>query len=226
MWYHAAGRHPIAPPDTSIGPESGPTVASRTAMIVGDLVHQAAVELRRRAAHEQPPIRVEKTYVQPEDIKWDETNYRGDAYPVYAWACNIADVEVSIDTGQVLVTDLTTAVDLGKAIHPVMAEGQIEGGTLQAVGYATIEEIKMNDGRYLNDRLSTCLIPTALDAPRIKTVLVENPYSRGPFGAKGIGELPMDSPAPAIIAAIHAATGVWLNEIPATSEQMLKALTQ
>ena len=82
----------------------------------------------------------------------------------------------------------------------------------------------MEEGRYFNDRLATCLIPTSLDAPRIKTVLVENPYSRGPFGAKGIGELPMDGAAPAIIAAIHDATGVWRDEIPATPEKVLEAL--
>ncbi len=214
----------MAPQDTSLVPDSGPTVASRTAMIVGGLIHDAATELRARLERAAPPLRVEKVYVQPESIHWDEDRYRGDAYPVYGYACDVADVEVDLDTGEVRVTDLVTAVDLGRAIHPVMAEGQIEGGTLQAVGYATIEEIKMKDGRYLNDRLATYLIPTSLDAPRIKTVLVENPYSRGPFGAKGIGELPMDCPAPAIIAAIHDATGVWLDEIPATPEKVLEAL--
>src|SRR3979490_3544676 len=114
-------------------------------------------------------------------------------------------------TGEGGVTDLVTAVGCGKALHPIMAEGQIEGGCLQAVGWATIEEIKMKDGGYQNDRLATYLIPTALDAPRIRTVLVENPYSGGPFGAKGIGELPMDGPAPAIIAAIHDAAGAWVD---------------
>jgi CO/xanthine dehydrogenase Mo-binding subunit len=214
----------VAPQDTSRVPDSGPTVASRTAMIVGGLIQEAATELRERLAREQPPVRVDKTYVQPRTIRWDEQTYRGDAYPVYAWACTVADVAVDVDTGEVGVTDLTTAVDCGRAIHPVMAEGQIEGGTLQAVGWATIEEIKMKEGRYLNDRLATYLIPTALDAPRIKAILVENPYSRGPFGAKGIGELPMDGPAPAVIAAIHDATGVWLDEVPATPERVLEAL--
>lgn len=216
----------VAPQDTSIVPDSGPTVASRTAMIVGGLIHDAAIELRARLGRggDRPPIRVEKVYVQPEHIRWDEQTYRGDAYPVYAYACTVADVEVDTDTGAVRVTDVVVAVDLGRAIHPVMAEGQIEGGTLQAVGYATIEEVKLVDGRYLNDRLATYLIPTTLDAPRIRTVLVENPYSRGPFGAKGIGELPMDGPAPAIIAALHEATGVWLDEIPATPEKVLAAL--
>jgi CO/xanthine dehydrogenase Mo-binding subunit len=213
----------MAPQDTSLVPDSGPTVASRTAMIVGRLVQEAALELSQRLQHEPAPLRVQKSYIQPDSLQWDETTYRGDAYPIYAWACTIADVDVDMTTGEVRVTDLVTAVDCGKALHPVMAEGQIEGGSLQAVGWATLEEIKMQDGGYQNDRLATYLIPTALDAPRIRTILVENPYSRGPFGAKGIGELPMDGPAPAIIAAIHDATGVWLDEIPATPEKVLAA---
>src|SRR5216684_2397868 len=213
----------LAPQDTSLVPDSGPTVASRTAMIVGRLIQEAATELRDRANREPLPLRVEKTYVQPDSIHWDEATYRGDAYPVYAWSCTIADADVDMTTGEVRVTDLVTAVDCGKALHPVMAEGQIEGGSLQAVGWATIEEIKMKYGGYQNDRLATYLIPTALDAPRIRTILVENPYSRGPLGAKGIGELPMDGPAPAIISAIHDATGVWLDEVPATPEKVLAA---
>src|SRR2546430_4166174 len=213
----------LAPQDTSLVPDSGPTGASRTAMIVGRLVQEAASEIRERLKKEKPPLRVAKSYSQPDSLHWDETTYRGDAYPIYAWACTIADVDVDMATGEVRVTDLVTAVDCGKALHPVMAEGQVEGGSLQAVGWATIEEIKMKDGGYQNDRLATYLIPTALDAPRIRTILVENPYSRGPFGAKGIGELPMDGPAPAIIAAIHDATGVWLDEIPATPEKVLAA---
>jgi CO/xanthine dehydrogenase Mo-binding subunit len=214
----------VVAPDTSIVPNSGPTVASRTAMIVGNLVTQAATELRDRLGHEPLPITVEKQYVQPDDIEWDEERYRGDAYPAYSWACVVTDVEVDVDTGEVRVTDVTAAVDLGKALHPVLAEGQVEGGVLQAVGYATIEEMKTEEGRYLNDRLATYIIPTSLDAPRIKTVLVENPCSRGPFGAKGVGEIPMDCPAPAIVAAIHDAVGVWLDEVPATQEKVLEAL--
>jgi CO/xanthine dehydrogenase Mo-binding subunit len=215
----------LAPQDTSLVPDSGPTVASRTAMIVGRLVQEAAIEIKDRLQREKPPLYVQKSYVQPDSLRWDETTYRGDAYPIFAWACTIVDVDVDMITGEVHVTDLVTAVDCGKALHPVMAEGQIEGGSLQAVGWATIEEIKMKDGGYQNDRLATYLIPTALDAPRMRTILIENPYSRGPSGAKGIGELPMDGPAPAIIAAIHDATGVWLDEIPATPEKVLAALS-
>ncbi|HKQ17186.1 MAG TPA: hypothetical protein VJS87_01480, partial [Solirubrobacterales bacterium] len=89
----------------------------------------------------------------------------------------------------------------------------------------TIEEMKLRDGRYLNDRLATYLIPTALDAPKIRSILVEAPYSGAPHGAKGVGELPMDVGAPAVVDAIHDATGVWINELPATPERILAALT-
>ena len=106
----------------------------------------------------------------------------------------------------------------------MLAEGQVEGGTLQAVGYATIEEMQLIDGRYRNDRLATYLIPTALDAPRIETILVESPYSGVPHGAKGVGELPMDVGAPAVVAAIHDATGVWIHDLPATPERILAAM--
>ena len=101
----------------------------------------------------------------------------------------------------------------------------MEGGSLQAVGYATIEEIKLRDGRYLNDRLATYIIPTALDAPRITTILVEAPFAGAPPGAKGVGELPMDVGAPAVIAAIADATGAWVGELPASPERILAAIT-
>jgi CO/xanthine dehydrogenase Mo-binding subunit len=116
------------------------------------------------------------------------------------------------------------ADDIGRVIHPILAEGQVEGGTLQAVGYATIEEIKVQDGRYLNDRLATYTIPTALDAPRIHTILVEAPFSGAPHGAKGVGELPMDVGAPAVVAAIHDAIGAWIHDLPASPERILGAL--
>ena len=122
------------------------------------------------------------------------------------------------------VRDVVAADDVGRVIHPVLAEGQVEGGTLQAVGYATIEEIKLRDGRYLNDRLATYIIPTALDAPRITTILVEAPFAGAPHGAKGVGELPMDVGAPAVVAAIADATGAWITDLPASPERILAAL--
>jgi CO/xanthine dehydrogenase Mo-binding subunit len=136
----------------------------------------------------------------------------------------VAMVDVDLDTAEVTVRHVVAVDDVGRVVHPVLAEGQVEGGTLQAVGYATIEEIKVDGGRYVNDRLATYLIPTPLDAPRITTILVEDPFSGSPHGAKGLGELPMDVPAPAVVAAIADAVGVWITELPATPERILAAM--
>jgi CO/xanthine dehydrogenase Mo-binding subunit len=229
----------IAPQDTAFVPDSGPTVASRTAMVVGGLLITAAVRLRaqveaatggpfdatyRDHARTAGPIRIDERFEPYPGIVFDDETYRGDAYPAFGWASCVARVEVDLDTGEVAVTDVVAADDIGTVIHPVLAEGQVEGGTLQAVGYATIEEMKLRDGRYLNDRLSTYIIPTSLDAPRITTILVEAPFPGAPHGAKGVGELPMDVGAPAVIAAIHDATGVWIDELPATPERILAGL--
>jgi CO/xanthine dehydrogenase Mo-binding subunit len=230
----------IAPQDTEIVPDSGPTVASRTAMVVGGLLIQAARRLRSiveerndwatfadvrvadAAAH--GPTRVDQQFEPYPHVHFDDETYRGDAYPAFGWAACIAMVDVDLDTAEVTVRDVVAADDVGRVIHPVLAEGQVEGGTLQAIGYATIEEIKLRDGRYLNDRLATYIIPTALDAPRITSLLVEAPFSGVPHGAKGIGELPMDVGAPAVVAAIHDATGAWIHELPASPERILAGL--
>ena len=141
---------------------------------------------------------------------FDDATYRGDAYPAFGWAACVARSTSTSTRARSHVRDVVAADDVGRVIHPVLAEGQVEGGTLQAVGYATIEEIKLRDGRYLNDRLATYIIPTALDAPRITTILVEAPFAGAPHGAKGVGELPMDVGAPAVVAAIEDATGAWI----------------
>ncbi|HVL53875.1 MAG TPA: xanthine dehydrogenase family protein molybdopterin-binding subunit [Vitreimonas sp.] len=229
----------IAPQDTAYVPDSGPTVASRTAMVVGGLLIKAAERLREtvEAATGGPfaetydayaagtgGTRIDERFQPYPNVAFDDATYRGDAYPAYGWAACVAEVDVDLDTGEVRVRDVVAADDVGKVIHPVLAEGQVEGGTLQAIGYATIEEMKLQDGRYLNDRLATYLIPTALDAPRITSILVEAPFSGAPHGAKGVGELPMDVGAPAVVAAIHDAVGVWIHDLPATPERILAAL--
>ena len=229
----------IAPQDTSIVPDSGPTVASRTAMVVGGLVIKAADRLRAQVeqitgrpfaesyadyARQHGGLRIDQRFEAYPNVSFDDETYRGDAYPAYGWACAVAEVDVDLDSGEVTVRSVVSADDIGKVIHRVLAEGQVEGGTLQAVGYATIEEIKLEDGRYLNDRLATYLIPTSLDAPRIEAILVEKPFSGAPHGAKGVGELPMDVGAPAVVAAIHDATGTWIHDLPATPERILAAL--
>ncbi len=229
----------IAPVDTSVVPDSGPTVASRTAMVVGGLVVIAARRMREQVesatgrpfaasaadyAREHGPVRIEQRFEPYPGVPFDDATYTGDAYPAFGWAAAVAEVDVDLDTGEVAVRSVVAADDVGRVIHPVLAAGQVEGGTLQAVGYATIEEIKLADGRYLNDRMATYLIPTALDAPRIEAILVEAPYSGVPHGAKGVGELPMDVGAPAVVAAIHDATGFWVHELPATPERILATM--
>ena len=230
----------VAPQDTAFVPDSGPTVASRTAMVVGGLLIKAARRLREQvegstggtfaATHRDfaaanGATRIDQRFEPyPGGKPFDDATYTGDAYPAFGWAACVARVDVDLDTGEVHVREVVAADDVGRVIHPVLAEGQVEGGTLQAIGYATIEEIKLRDGRYLNDRLATYIIPTALDAPRISTILVEAPFDGVPHGAKGLGELPMDVGAPAVVAAIADATGVWITELPASPERILAAM--
>ncbi|MEO5985373.1 MAG: xanthine dehydrogenase family protein molybdopterin-binding subunit, partial [Candidatus Limnocylindria bacterium] len=226
----------IAPQDTSIVPDSGPTVASRTAMVVGGLIIRAAERLRTQVEEatgrsfaesyrDAGPMRCDEKFTPYPGEPFDDKAYTGDAYPAFGWAACVIRVDVDLDTGEVAVRDCVAADDIGRVIHPVLAEGQVEGGTLQAIGYATVEEMKLVDGRYLNDRLATYIIPTALDAPRIESILIEKPFSGAPHGAKGVGELPMDVGAPAVVAAIHDATGVWIHDLPATPERILAAMT-
>jgi CO/xanthine dehydrogenase Mo-binding subunit len=223
-------------PDTARVPDSGPTVASRTCMVVGRILQRAAEKLRatlgawetpgefrkqaRRFLEERGPLVVIESYEKPGEIVWSDETYKGDAYGAYAWGCNVADVEIDPVTYQARCTRITSVIDIGKAIHPVLAEGQIEGGTLQAVGWALYEEVVMRDGKMQNARLTNYIIPTTLDTPRIDVEIVENPYEHGPFGAKGVGECPTDGPAAAIANAIRQATGRRVEEIPATPERL------
>jgi CO/xanthine dehydrogenase Mo-binding subunit len=239
----------FAPPDTALVPNSGPTVASRTTMIVGGLIDRAVRQLREKvekgtatfsqnikngdsprfrdlarayiAEHGQLEITVHHS--PPEWQTFDETTYKGSAYPTYAWGCDVVEVDVDPDTYEVRPRHALAVCDVGRAIHPTLCKGQIEGGTLQAIGFATIEEIKVADGRYLNDRLATYIIPTIKDSPVIEVELLEKQFDGGPFGAKGIGELPMDGAAPAVVGAIENATGIAVDEIPATPERILAA---
>jgi CO/xanthine dehydrogenase Mo-binding subunit len=177
----------------------------------------------RRFLAARGPLRVEQMYEKPPEIQWNDDTYIGDAYGVFSYAALAVEVEVDLDTGETRVLRLTTAQDIGKAIHPVLATGQIEGGTLQGLGWALLEEVRWKEGRVWNHQLTNYIIPTSLDAPPLDVEIVEVPYSRGPFGAKGVGELPMDAPAPAVVAAIAHATGLRIDEIPVTPERLLRA---
>ncbi len=231
-----------ADPDTARVPDSGPTVASRTCMVVGRILERAARDLRdavggwdspaafrrrARAFLDGKPSQVfEAEYDRPGDIRWSDETYQGDAYGAYAWGANVADVEVDPITFETRCTRLTSVIDVGRAIHPRFVEGQIEGGALQAVGWALYEQVVMRDGKMANGQLTNYIIPTTLDTPEMAVEIVERPYAHGPFGAKGVGECPIDGPAAAIVAAIEAAVGVRVDAIPATPERLLRTVQE
>jgi CO/xanthine dehydrogenase Mo-binding subunit len=228
-------------PRTINVPDSGPTVASRTVMVVGSIVGQAAREIAERVGafskgktvasfaaaadallRREGKVSVTVQYEPPVKNQWDDATYRGDAYPCYAFACDIAEVEVDLDTFETKVIGFWAAQDIGKAINPVMCAGQIEGGTLQAIGWALFENVVWKDGKIMNPRMTNYVIPTSKDSPTFETILVEHPFSGGPSGAKGVGELPMDGGAPAIAAAIEQAIGVELDDLPLLPEQLFE----
>ncbi len=238
----------IAQPDTSAVPNSGPTVASRTSMVVGNLVETAALAMKqtlvdsgllcdactedefvracRRYIETRGPLRSRTQYEPPPGLFWDDKKYSGDAYGTYAWAVYVAEVEVDTLTFEARVTDFVAVQEIGKVIHPVLAAGQIEGGVAQAIGMALYENVVWREGRMANGQMTNYIMPTAADIPPIRVFFEENPYPFGPHGAKGIGELPMDGPAPAIINAIENATGICVREIPATPEVLMEAMAE
>ena len=220
----------IAQPDTSQVPDSGPTVASRTCMVVGKILQRCAEEMRERLGTLSPgeyvrlhgPLSITKEYQKPEEITWDDTQYVGDAYAAYGWGCDVAEVELDPVTYEVRPLHLTIVHEVGKAIHPSMVVGQIEGGTAQGVGWALNEHVVMRDGAMANPTLTNYTIPTTRDTPRMDVVILENPTGYGPFGAKGVGEMPIDGPAPAVVNAIRH-LGLDVREIPAIPEKMMEA---
>jgi CO/xanthine dehydrogenase Mo-binding subunit len=217
--------------DTAEVPDSGPTVASRTCMVVGRLLQRCAEEMRQklngRSPHgylrEHGALVIEKEYLKPKSINWDEATYRGDAYGTYGWGCDVAEVELDPDTYEIRPLRVTSVVDVGRAIHPVIVAGQVEGGTAQGIGYALLEEVAMRDGRMANAQLTNYLIPTTMDTPPIDVVLAENPYRYGPYGAKGVGEMPFDGAAPAIVNAVRH-LGLDIRRLPATPERIMEAV--
>jgi CO/xanthine dehydrogenase Mo-binding subunit len=161
-----------------------------------------------------------------ENVSFDEKTGLGDAYPVYSYSTNACEVEVDTETGVVKVNRLVAAHDVGKTIHPPSAEGQIQGGAAQAIGYALYENLVLEEGKIVNPSLSGYTIPTTMDLCDVEPILVESAYDEGPFGAKGLGEPPMVGPAAAILNAIHDATGIWFRKIPCLPEDIVKELNK
>lgn len=221
----------VATPDTHVVPDSGPTVASRTSMVIGRLLQGCANEMKQRLGTMRPaeymrkrgPLVITRQYEQPPGIKFDEETYTGDAYGTFAYGCDVAEIAVDPDTFEVRPIKITAVQEIGKVLNPVLAAGQIEGGTVQAIGYALLEEVVMEDGRMVNAQMTNYQVPTTADAPPVDVVMLEQPYPHGPFGAKGLGELPFDGPAPAIVNAIRH-LGIDIRSVPATPERVMEAL--
>ncbi len=253
----------VLKPDTTRVPDSGPTVASRTTLMGGNAVKDAALKVREslfKAAADKMGVRPfdikvkdgkyvsdegEIDYVDAvnlayqsrervaaqgwykiENVSFDEKTGLGDAYPVYSFSTNACEVEVDTETGVVNVKRLVAAHDVGKAIHPPSAEGQIQGGAVQAIGYALYENLVMEEGKILNPSLSGYTVPTTMDICDVEPILVESAYPEGPRGAKGLGEPPMVGPAAAILNAIHDATGIWFRKVPCLPEDIVKELSK
>jgi CO/xanthine dehydrogenase Mo-binding subunit len=163
-------------------------------------------------------------YEHPTDLHWDDATYQGDAYGAYAWAVYVAEVSVDTVTAEVRVEDFVAVQEVGKVINPTMAAGQIEGGVAQGIGFALYENVVWQEGRMANGQMTNYIMPTSMDLPPIRVFFEEMPYARGPAGAKGIGELPLDGTAPAIANAILHATGLDITCIPATAESLMEML--
>jgi CO/xanthine dehydrogenase Mo-binding subunit len=236
----------VAQPDTAVVPDSGPTVASRTCMIVGKLVETAAVSMRRLLldagllqegyapadflnacgtyVREIGALRTTAQYRAPEGLRWDDELYQGDAYGAYGWAVYVAEVTVDTITYEIRVDDFFAVQDVGKVINPVLATGQVEGGVAQGIGWALYEQVAWREGRMANAQMTNYIMPSSVDLPPIRVFFDETPGAHGPAGAKGIGELPMDGPAPAIVNAVAHATGLDPMRIPLTPEALAELM--
>ncbi len=245
-----------AEPDTREVPDTGPTVASRTTMVVGRLVEKACDDLRERLglsetdrgeavagairewhrnasgdgdgrAGEAGPTGGDAPigrarYEPPPGIEWDDENYRGDAYAAFAWAAYVAEVEVDLRTYSVDVLDFCAVQEVGRVLNETLARGQIQGGVAQGISWALFEDFAWKDGAMENTQLTNYIIPTSDDLPPIRVDFLESHYEHGTQGAKGIGELPMDGSAPAVVNAVARALGVDPRAVPATPERLME----
>jgi CO/xanthine dehydrogenase Mo-binding subunit len=233
----------IAQADTLEVPNSGPTVASRTVMVVGKLVQSATLGIRQtlissgllsepysagefRAACRQyvtnhGQFRSWSRYEAPTDIFWDDEKYRGEAYAAFAWAVYIAEVSVDLTTYSVSVDDFVALQEVGKVLHPILARGQIMGGVAQAIGFSLYEKVVWQKGRMQNSQMTNYIMPTSSDLPPIRVFFEELGNVYGAYGAKGIGELPMDGPAPAIVNAVVDALAVHFDSVPLLPEDIM-----
>ena len=205
-------------PDTDCVPDSGPTAASRSTMIVGRLAEQAAMQMKDHLDEEHWEIETE--YEHPEGHPWDQSTFKGDAYLGYGWGCCCVEVEADRLTNEIRVTGIWSSHDIGKAIDELIVHGQVNGGIIQSLGYAAMEKMENRNGHFRQSSMSDYVIPTSMDFPRQEWGLVDNPYEWGPFGAKGMGELVFNGADAAYTDAVERAMGIKINRIPVPVEDL------
>ena len=213
----------IVNPDTDRVPNSGPTVASRSIMIVGKLLERASIKMKEQWRAGEP-LMIEEHYVHPEMIPWDINTFQGDAYPTFSYGLNVIEVETDILMATTKLVNVWGIYDVGKVIDTNIMKGQAEGGMLQGIGYGSIEKMEQKNGKILQASMTDYMIPTAMDTVPFTVEFIDNPYEDGPFGAKGAGELTLIGAAPAYEAAVEQAVGKPLYAIPVTPEKLLEVI--
>ncbi len=212
--------------DTATSGSSGSASASRLTFMSAHAIQGAVQEALRKWQDEERPAIAHYVYRPRPTTPMDE-NGQCDPNITYGYVAQLADVEVDIETGHVRVLRLVSANDVGKAVNPQQVEGQIEGGAVQGLGWAQLEHFVTRNGHVLSSHFSTYLIPSVLDVPeRVECVILEHPDPQGVWGIRGMAEMPLLTVAPALIAAIYDATGVWINDLPATPERVRRALVK
>jgi CO/xanthine dehydrogenase Mo-binding subunit len=213
--------------DTATTMDSGSASASRSAFMAGNAIRGAAESVLAHWRDEERPAVVEYTYLAPSTTPFDDETGHSMPNLAYGYAAQAVEVEVDTETGLVRLLRVVSANDVGKAINPQTVQGQIEGAIVQAQGWAVTEDLKIEDGRIQNPYLSTYLIPTVLDVPdQVDSLILEIPDPRGPWGVRGMGEMPFLPLAPAIAGAVYDATGVWFDHLPLTPERVALGLKQ
>jgi len=211
--------------DTAEVQDAGAVSASRMTFFIGNALKEGAEIAIQKWQDEERPVKIWHTYWPHQTTAPDPITGQCDPNVAYAYTAQAAEVLVDMETGQVEIEKIVCAIDVGKAINPQQVEGQVQGGLIQSLGYAVLENFIEEESRVLTSTLSTYLIPTSVDIPKeMKLVVMETPDPRGPWGARGLGEVMNMVLAPAVADAVHAATGIWFNEFPLVPERVLKGL--
>ena len=211
--------------DTATSGDSGSASASRLTWMAGNAILGAAEEASKRWLEGDRPARGEFRFVPPATEVLDPETGVGQPNFTYGYVAEVVDLTIDVGTGHIRVDRVICADDVGRIVNRMLIEGQLEGAVVQAHGYAITEDLQAKDGHIVNPRLSAYLIPGIDDIPiEVQSVLVEVPDPRGPWGVRGMAEMPLIPYAPAVVAALHDATGVWFHEIPLTPSRVVAEL--